>query len=117
MKKSLTRDERIRRRDDIKSLFASSYFVSARGLKLMYRENHRDMTRILVTPGRRFGNAVRRNYIKRIGREIFRGMKHNIRGGFDIAFVFYPGSYTYDDRVNQVTMLLSRSMLLISDKP
>jgi ribonuclease P protein component len=112
MRKSLTREERIRRRGDIRNLFASSSFVSTKGLKLIYRDNHQDITRILVTPGRRYGNAVSRNRIKRIGREIFRLHKMQIVPGYDIACVFYPGSYTYDDRVNQMTELLSKSKLM-----
>jgi ribonuclease P protein component len=110
MRKSLTRDERVRRRGDIKLLFASSS-VSTQGLKMMYRANHLDITRILVTPGRKYGNAVRRNQIKRIGREVFRQLKERIKPGYDIACIFYPGSYTYDDRVNQMTRLLSKTML------
>lgn len=79
---------------------------------MMYRENDQGITRILVTPGRKYGNAVRRNYIKRIGREVFRQLKSSIDHGYDIGFVFYPGSYSYDDRVNQMTKLLSKSLLL-----
>lgn len=89
-------------------LFASSS-VSTRGLKIFFRENGQDITRILVTPGRKYGNAVQRNYIKRVGKEIFRAQKSRLKSGYDVLFLFYPGSYTYDDRVNQVIKLLSKT--------
>ena len=74
-----------------------------------------DITRILVSPGRRYGNAVERNHIKRIGREIYRNHKFGIKPGYDIGFIFYPGSYTYDDRVNQILGLLKSSSLYGED--
>lgn len=89
-------------------LFASSS-VSTRGLKIFFRETGQDITRILVSPGRKYGNAVERNYIKRVGKEIFRNQKAGIKPGYDVLFLFYPGSYTYNDRVNQVIKLLSKT--------
>ncbi len=113
MRKNLTSDERIRRREDIKQLFASSWFKTS-GSKLFYRKNDLNITRILIVPGRHYGNAVGRNYIKREGKEIFRNFKCEVKPGYDVAIVFYPGSYSYEDRVTQMTWLLDKSTLRIA---
>ena len=106
MKRNPT-DERIRKRTDIRLLFRSSS-VSVKGAKLFYRENNRSITRVLVTSGRGYGNAVARNYIKRVGRDIIRNNRQCFSPGYDVALVFYAGVYTYTDRVNQVIMLVKK---------
>ena len=109
MKKNRT-DAKIRRRKDIQQLFASPA-VSLRGLKLFYRKNNMDIARVLITPGKKYGNAVERNYIKRVGRDIVRSNTSRFTPGYDIALVFYPGPYAYADRVNQVLALLRRTSI------
>ncbi|MGI9257076.1 MAG: ribonuclease P protein component [Salinispira sp.] len=104
-------DNKIRNKDDIRHLFTSRS-VSVKGAKLFYREHSRDISRVLVTPGKKYGNAVERNYIKRVARSIVRDIFPQLRTGYDIALVFYSGTYTYMERYNQILMLFQKTPIL-----
>jgi len=109
MRKNHT-SERIRNPKEIAQLFKSSSF-SVKGARLFYRANNSDVSRILISPGRKYGNAVARNYIKRVARDIVRNYRCHFASGYDVALVFYSGSYTYKDRVSQVLMLLQKPLI------
>ena len=117
MRRSLTKAERVRRRGDIRNLFfaAKRWSVSGAGLRCV--RNGLPHSRLLVSPGKRFGNAVQRNYAKRVAREIFRSLKPEIEPGYDLAIIFYSGEYTFQDRQNQITALLDRAGIRIRRNP
>ncbi|NCN05065.1 MAG: ribonuclease P protein component [Spirochaetales bacterium] len=112
MKRSLTKAERLRGRGLVRSVLSSPMRWSVRGCSLRVLPNELAFSRLLVSPGRRYGNAIERNYVKRVGKEVFRNLKPLLRPGFDVAFIFYSGDYTYQDRKNQISDLLSRANLL-----
>lgn len=62
-----------------------------------------------MSPGRKFGNAVQRNYVKRIAREYYRTHKECIDPGYDLAFIFYSGEYSFQDRCTQMEGLLKKA--------
>ncbi|MFP4012318.1 MAG: ribonuclease P protein component [Spirochaetaceae bacterium] len=115
MSESLTRNERLRRRADIRRVFEQGRSVGCRGLRLRVSENGLPYNRVLVVPPRKAGNAVRRNRLKRVGKEAYRRVKPEMKGGFDCAFVIYPGSYTFHDRIDQVRRLLRDARVLDED--
>ena len=101
MKRSLTKKERLRSREDISRVFRSSAKVSCIGAKLVYSENRLEWNRIAVTLVRKYGNSVMRNRSKRIIREIYRSLKFSIRSGYDMVIVINPGDYCYNQRLEQ----------------
>ena len=111
MKKSLTRNERLKRRSDIKRVFSSASSFSVRGMKLLLVNNDLPRNRFLFTMVRKYGNAVQRNRVRRVQREIVRGLKHEIREGHDMAFIVFPGDYTFSDRSDQVRALIQKAGL------
>ncbi len=52
-----------------------------------------------------------RNRHKRLCREAFRALKERIKPGYDLAFVLYPGSFGYQDRLDQMEVVLDRAGL------
>jgi ribonuclease P protein component len=82
----------------------------------VYRRNGLDYSRFAVCPVRKYGNAVERNRVKRICRELFRGMKDRIRPGFDIVLVVYPAKDTFKAREEQFSFLLREENLFPIDK-
>ncbi len=110
MKRSLTKRERLSNRSDLKRVFTSRK-VECKGLKLLFVENELSWNRIVVCPVRRFKKAVDRNREKRVFREIYRTKKGQIRGGYDIAFIIYPGLYSFSDRCKQVSSLFKQAGL------
>jgi ribonuclease P protein component len=59
---------------------------------LFYLENGLGRNRIVFTFARKFGNAVRRNRARRLGREAFRLMKAALKSGWDLALLLYPAA-------------------------
>ena len=78
-------------------------------------ENSLPHNRVLVVPVKKAGNAVRRNRLRRIGKEAYRRLKPRLAGGFDMAFVVYPGPYRFSDRLDQFERLLRDACVLKDD--
>ena len=115
MKRSLTREERLKRKTDFDSVFSVGKRRGCSGARLVYRPNDLGYSRFAVCPVRKYGNAVERNRVKRICRELFRGMKDRIKPGFDIVLVVYPGKDTYKAREEQFSFLLEEEQLFPID--
>lgn len=111
MRRSLSKGERLKKRQDIARVFDEGENVSTRGARLRFTQNGLDVNRVGITLTRKFGNAVQRNKAKRRAREIYRNMKHSICRGYDIMIVLYPGSYTFEDRQSQLTRLFRQASL------
>lgn len=112
MRKSLTKQERLRRKTEISRVFASPTKVSCFGAKLFYRENGLDKNRFMVTLIRKYGNAVQRNRAKRVAREAFRNMKGSLTQGYDLALVLFPHTDTLYSRRAQLEELFEKAALL-----
>jgi ribonuclease P protein component len=112
MRRSLTKEEILRKRADIKAVFSSGSQVSCPGAKMMYKKNGLDKKRVLFTLRRKFGGSVLRNRTKRISREIYRKMKCDLKPGFDCVIILYPGEYGYYERKTQFSCLFRRADLL-----
>lgn len=108
MKKSLTRRERLRGRTEIRRLFSTGKSVERKGIRLLYLKNDLAWNRIVVCPVRGFKKAVARNREKRLCREAYRSLKHQLATGYDLAFVLYPGEFSFQDRLRQIQSLLER---------
>ena len=112
MRRSLTRDERLRARRDLRRVFVSRRQVSCPGVKIKFVKNELGRDRFAVSVSRSFGNAVVRNRAKRIVREIYRNMKHELRDGFDLVIILYPGAATYSERKGQLHSLFRKAGLI-----
>jgi len=116
MKKSLTKAEIVRKREDLRSLFTSARQLSCKGVRMHVHATGLPNPRVVISPSRGFGNAVARNYIRRIGKEIFRSIKSRIAPGYDVAFVMFPGEYTFQERQAQIDSLLVRAGIVIPEQ-
>lgn len=110
MKRSLSKSERLKTKEEFTRVFnESEYRSGCNGARLMASRNGLSYSRFAVTQVRKYGNAVKRNYARRILKEIYRMRKHKIPAGFDIIVILYPGPFCYQDRDNQFVLLLRRA--------
>ncbi len=112
MRRSLTKRERLKKRSDLRRIFASERQAHWPGAKLKYVRNELEWNRIAISLARKFGTAVERNRAKRVVREIYRNMKGEIAQGYDIAIILYPGDCDFPARREQVLGLLRKAGLL-----
>ena len=117
MRRSLTKQERLRTRAEIDRVFASGQTTGGKGMRLAYASNGLARVRVAVIPARGHRNAVSRNRTKRLAREAFRLNKHQIVNGVDLVIVCYPGDFQFADRQEQFLRLISRANLFRPDSP
>ena len=76
---------RLRRRAEFKHVMDHGQRAGDQRLQIWALPNHRDHSRLGLIVGRRHGNAVRRNRIKRILREAFRRSRERLPSGLALA--------------------------------
>lgn len=117
MKESLTKKEKIKGKTALKQFFLQSSFqVECKGAKLRYRENNLPYNRVAFCLVRSFPNSVYRNKAKRIFREIYRKSKAEIKQGYDLAFILFPGENETEKRKKQFERLLFKAQLFTASK-
>jgi ribonuclease P protein component len=111
MRKSLSRQDRLRRNSEIRELFSSAARIDGRGVKLLYRSTGSTGNRFAVVVARGCGGAVRRNREKRITREAYRSLKETISSGNDLLFLIVRFGATFTDRCASMRQLVGRAGL------
>lgn len=98
MRRSLTKTEIIRKKEEINRIFRQGSVVSCRGMRLISLSNNLNFDRIIVIPAKHFGNSVERNKARRRAKEVFRNYEKRISSenpmedeGLDYILVLYPG--------------------------
>jgi len=74
-----------------------------------------ETSRFAVTLVRKYGNAVKRNYARRVLKEIYRNTKQNLPGGIDLIVVLYPGDFSFHERERQFMELIRRADFVQTD--
>ena len=95
---SFSRDERLKRYNQIKPVFTNGRKHCGAFANLYIRTNDTSITSlgIVVRVSKAFkGRAVQRNRVKRLLREFYRLNKHNIVKGIDVVFEVFLSSNTY----------------------
>lgn len=80
-------------------------------MQIHFIRNRLSYNRIVVVPSKGFGNAVKRNRCRRHGKEAFRAQKEEIKTGYDLVFLCFPGEYSFAERLNQMSRLLMKAEL------
>jgi len=108
---SFPRKERLKRRNDIREVFGNRRIVSCPGVKLFTIRNGLSHNRIAFAFPHKYGNAVERNRSRRLSREVYRLLQHELRKGYDLVLLVYPGQDKFSIRMNQLRGLFSRAGL------
>lgn len=112
---SFKREERLKRKKEIREVFDKGRRLACRGAKLYLLENELSRNRICFTFSRGFGNAVERNRARRLGREAYRNLKPRLRQGYDLILLVYPDdpAPVFAWRMKQLEHLLTKAGLFL----
>ena len=68
--------------------------------------------RIAFAFPRKYGNAVERNHSRRLSREAYRLLQGELRQGYDMVLLVFPGGDAFSVRMEQLKTLFSKAGLL-----
>ena len=78
---------RLRKRRDFQRIRREGKRLNSKNYNLIFRKNDLPHNRLAIAVGKKVGNAVKRNYEKRICREIYRDLKNSLPVGFDFLII------------------------------
>lgn len=114
MRRSLSKTQIIRKKEDIDRIFKQGKRFTCEKMRLIALNNGLSFDRIIVIPARHYGTAVERNLLRRRAKEIFRlwngrrgDMSSTGTEGTDFVLVVYPG------RVSDFSLLESDLVMLL----
>lgn len=87
-KYSFSREQRIKKNAEFRAVLSHRCGVGGRLYRLYVARNCYEYSRFGVSVSKRCGNAVVRNRLKRLSREVFRVEQHNIGSGYDYLLIF-----------------------------
>ena len=87
MDERLTPRERIRKKKEFLTLYRTGSRYRGRYFHLIYRANSFEFSRLAVVVGKKVGNAVTRNKIKRRIRALFRRNKSLFKKPMDVVLI------------------------------
>ena len=87
---TLPRTRRLGGRDAFRAVFDADIRASRGPLTVLVRPNGLGFPRLGLSVGRRVGTAARRNRIKRLLREAFRHLQHDVPAAYDVVIVVRP---------------------------
>jgi len=105
----LSKKERIRKRGDIFKLIQDGKRYYSNQHSLIVLNNGLNYWRFAISIKKRVGNAVARNYEKRLCRKVFRMEKKNLNKGFDVLIIIKEKTDNYYSSYNSLKNLLINS--------
>ena len=85
---SFRKSQRIVSENDFERILSCKCFFCKGMVRLYSAPNKADFCRLGVSVSKSCGNAVMRNRLKRLGREVFRLHQHEFDAGFDYILIF-----------------------------
>lgn len=107
--------ERLTHSAVIQTVFRKGKKYSCNGAKLFVLSNGMERNRVLFTFPRGYGTAVERNRSRRLSREAYRLIKGNLKTGYDLAVLVFPGKDSFSERKEEFDLLFGKAGLWSSE--
>lgn len=109
-KEKFNRKERVRRRDDFQRVLREGRRTHCGQYSLIVVENSFDYVRLGLSIRKSIGNAVKRNYEKRLCREFFRREIIGLKMGFDVLIIIKHRTESFPESYRKLQTLFQRSL-------
>jgi ribonuclease P protein component len=103
---TLGRHQRLLKTVQFRAVYAARARAGDGQVVVYARANDLGRTRLGLSVSKRVGNSVRRNYVKRLMREVFRRLRADVPTGYDIVIVPLPGEYSLEDVRRRLSSLV-----------
>jgi ribonuclease P protein component len=113
MKRSLTRNERIRKKSEFDDVFKFGIKSDYNGIKILVKKNRLSINRLGIIVKKGLNSSVKRNREKRLVKEAFRFLKPKIIQGNDLIFIVIKTGSSFYDRIHQLETLFRRFNLFM----
>ena len=107
---TLGRSQRILKTSEFRAVYAARARAGDGRLVVYARANGLAVTRLGVSVGKRCGDSVRRNRIKRLIREAFRQVRAEFPTGYDVVVVPVGRDYTFAEMDRGIRALLPQAI-------
>ncbi|MEW6456533.1 MAG: ribonuclease P protein component [Acidobacteriota bacterium] len=87
MNQKILKKERIRKKEEIKSILNKKRTREGINFRLYFSPNDLGFSRMAILTGKKIGKATKRNRVKRLFREAFRKNKYLFKDGLDILII------------------------------
>lgn len=77
----------LKKNNEFRTIYKKGHYKAGKFLVMYVMPNKKDINRIGITTGKKFGNSVQRNRMKRIIRESYRLSRDRMKTGYDIIFM------------------------------
>jgi ribonuclease P protein component len=107
------RVEHLKKRACISAVFRKGKKTASGAAVLFYKANGLETNRIAFTFARKFGKAVERNRVRRLGREAYRHLRSGLKSGYDMVLLVYPQTgLDFSGSLRRLKTLFRRAGLL-----
>ena len=107
---TLGRSQRILKTSEFRAVYAARARAGDGRLVVYARANGLAVTRLGVSVGKRCGDSVRRNRIKRLIREAFRQVRAEFPSGYDVVVVPVGRDYSFTEIDRGIRALLPQAI-------
>lgn len=86
-KESINKEEKIKSKSEFIRVFKIGKKIESEKLKIYFKKDYINISRFSIVTSKKLGNAVQRNRIKRVIREVYRKNKEYFEGGINWIFI------------------------------
>ena len=105
---------------EFKAVLNKGQYYSGKNIVMFIKKNKKQINFLGIAISSKLGKAVKRNYIKRIIREIYRKEEEQLKTGYNMVFLWKKKNdikqACYDDVKKDVTKIFKEAKMFLEDK-